>query len=100
MQGRLRWVVVATSLAGSACSSTGSINTEQVGGRCPNAPQILTGTEIYNEPCTSWTDCAPSCCACNIGSTSETYAAAECVQSACADMVTACSDAETSTVCP
>ncbi len=94
----MRWLVAIALAAG--CSSGGSINTEQVGGRCPDAPQVLTGTEIYNEPCTSWTDCAPSCCICTIGSSIETYLASECLQSACAANTQACSDAQNSTLCP
>jgi hypothetical protein len=92
--------VLAFGVGLGGCSSPGSVGTEQVGGRCPQVAQVLTGAGLYNEPCTTYLDCAPGCCPCEIGSSIETYLAAECLQGACADMTTACTDAADSTVCP
>lgn len=93
-------LLVAIAVGFGGCSSKGSVGTEQVGGRCPQIPQVLTGTGLYNEPCTTYADCAPGCCPCEIGSSIQTYLAAECLQGACADMTTACADAADSEVCP
>jgi hypothetical protein len=99
-RGFQRWFAAVALLLCAACSAAGSIGTEQDAGKCPEVPEVLTGAELYNEPCTTYADCAPGCCICNIGSSIQTYLASECLQGACADLTTACADAETSTLCP
>jgi hypothetical protein len=94
------WALAFACCFSVGCAGKGSIGTEQDAGRCPDLAEVLTGSGLYNEPCTTYADCAPSCCICNIGSSVQTYLASECAQGACADLATACQDAENSTLCP
>ncbi|WP_394834983.1 hypothetical protein LVJ94_51635 [Pendulispora rubella] len=71
----------------------------QANDQCPvNPPSALPGTRSASSSCTSYMDCAPSCCAC--ASSSASYLAAACIDGVCADKADTCYVGKKPTYCP
>ena len=69
-------------------ASTSFPTAENSSNICPAMPVVLTGGASAGDPCTSNTDCAPSCCAC--ASSGNTALVAWCVQGVCTTADEAC----------
>lgn len=87
--------IVACGGSDSSSSSSDSSQGEQQNGACPASPSVLTGTKSVGEACSSYSDCAPSCCAC--AGSAKKYAAARCQNGKC--VATACSAVSSSSFC-
>ncbi|WP_394850204.1 hypothetical protein LZC95_22445 [Pendulispora brunnea] len=71
----------------------------QANDACPvNPPSALPGTRSVGSSCTSYMDCAPTCCSCS--SSSATFLAAACIDGVCADKNDTCYVSKKSSYCP
>ncbi len=95
-------VLTGLVLGLTACGSgSTSRQSEQSNGSCIFPPHLLTGGQGSGDRCSSWKDCASTCCSCTIGTSGNQYSAAECDGAAgCASISGACADTQTSSLCP
>jgi hypothetical protein len=85
---RLAFVALAFIALGCGSSSSNSaVQTEQANGQCPMMLSVLTGVAINEDTCSSWSDCAATCCMCP--ESTKTWAAAACIEGRC-DQPAAC----------
>lgn len=69
-------------------NTTTSSKGEQINDQCPSSSSVLIGTGAEGATCSSYSDCKPSCCACQ--DSAQTYLGAACIDGKCADKADTC----------